>query len=250
MVSAFVGQVGGGKSFSSVRRMCSYMARGGRCVSNIRLVGWSDELGDLAGDSPVRPFLDSLGWEYQKGQYKYIPFDYMVANSQWFKEIPGGASRDLRTLCVIDEATDLFDSLDANKLRQDSGYRELFHFLRLSRHAHIDVLFICQDIDAINSRVRGLVGEIWKSTDMKNFVIHGFKISFPFDVFCLQRFDRRGKYELSREWVKKDVRVFGLYESEAFGGSLGIKWDGVAIDLEKGKKKMGVRVCLKCNFFL
>lgn len=237
MVSAFVGQVGGGKSFSSVRRMCSYMAKGGRCVSNIKLTGWNDDLQDLADDSPVRGFLDSLGWQYQAKQYKYISFDYMVVNSAWFKEIPGGASRDNRTLCVIDEATDLFDSLDANKLRQNSAYRELFHFLRLSRHAHIDVLFICQDIEAINSRVRGLVGEIWKSTDMKNFVIHGFKIPFPFDCFCLQRFDRRGKYELSREWVAKDERVFTLYESEAFGGSLGIKWDGVAISKEKGKKK-------------
>ena len=244
MISAFVGQVGGGKSFCSVRRMCSYMATGGRCASNIELTGWDNELNDLRPDSPVIDFLRSLGWNYQPRQYVYISYDIMVADSLWYQKIPAGISRDKRTLCVVDEATDLFDSLDANKLRQDSGYRGLFHFLRLSRHAHIDVLFIAQDIDSINSRLRGLISNMWKSTDMKNYRIHGFKIKFPFDVFCLQLFDRRGKYELKREWVKKDPRIFTLYQSEVFGGALGVKWDGVAVadgriseqEKKKGKK--------------
>lgn len=235
MIQAFVGLVGGGKSFCSVRRMCSYMASGGRCASNIRLTGWDDKLSDLSDDSPVRSYLFSLGWNYQKGQYLYIPYDEMVSNPLWYEKIPKGISRDKRTLCVVDEATDLFDTLDGGKLRQDSGYRQLFHFLRLSRHAHIDVLFVCQDISTINARLRALVANVWRSTDMKHFKIGIFKFGFPFDVFMLQLFDKTGKFQIKREYVKKDQRIFGLYESETFGGCLGVKWDGVAIDSDKGR---------------
>ena len=136
MIQAFVGLVGGGKSFCSVRRMMAYMALGGRVASNIRLVGYDDALGDLKDDSPVRDYLRSIGWNYQPKQYIYISYDEMCDNPQLFKKIPAGFSRDRRTLCVVDEATDLFDTLDGGRLRSDSGYRELFHFLRLSRHAH------------------------------------------------------------------------------------------------------------------
>lgn len=243
MIQAFVGLVGGGKSYCSTRRMMSYMALGGRVCSNIRLVGYDDKLGDLSETSPVRDYLRSIGWEYQARQYVYISYDEMCDNPQWFEKIPAGQSRDKRTLCVVDEATDLFDTLDGGRLRNDSGYRALFHFLRLSRHAHIDVLFICQDLNSINSRLRGLVANVWRSTDMRNFRLCTLKIAFPFDVFMLQLFDRQGRNELKREWVRKDSRIFGLYESETFGGCLGVKWDGVSVTenkLEKkGKKKMG-----------
>ena len=237
MIQAFVGLVGGGKSFCSVRRMLSYMALGGRCASNIKLTGWEDSLNDLRLDSPPVDFLRSLGWMYQPRQYVYIPFEDMVSDPEWYKRIPAGASRDRRTLCVIDEATDLFDTLDGGKLRFDSGYRGLFHFLRLSRHAHIDVLFVCQDIASINSRLRGLVANVWRSTDMKNFKLGIFRF-LPSDFFTLQLFDRTGKYLIKREFVRKDKRIFSCYESETFGGSLGVKWDGVAISDGRIKKKL------------
>lgn len=235
MIQAFVGLVGGGKSFCSVRRMLSYMALGGRCASNIRLTGWDEKSSDLSADCPPVSYLRSIGWEYQPKQYVYIPFEDMVSDASWFKRVPAGFNRDRRTLLVIDEATDLFDSLDGGKLRSDSTYRELFHFLRLSRHAHIDVLFVCQDLASINSRLKGLVANIWKSTDMRNFKIGIFKFGFPFDVFMLQLFDKSGKYLIKRDFVRKDSRLFQCYESETFGGALGVKWDGVAVDKDKGK---------------
>lgn len=245
MVEAFVGLVGGGKSFNSVRRMMAYMARGGRVCANIRLAGYDDSSGDLSPDSPVRDYLRSLGWEYQPRQYIYIPFDEMVRDFEWIKKVPAGLDRMHRTFLVVDEATDLFDTLDGSKLRSDSDYREIFHFLRLSRHVHVDVLFIAQDIESINRRLRGLVSGIWRSTDMKNFRLPVLKIRFPFDLFLLQLFDRTGKYETRREWLQKDPRIFDLYESEAFNQSLTVKWDGVAIRPEdgrirKGKKKMSI----------
>ena len=239
MVEAFVGLVGGGKSYNSVRRMMSYMALGGRCCSNILLTGWDSSASDLSADSPVRDYLRSIGWEYQPRQYVFIPFDEMVKDFSWIQRVPAGRDRDHRTLLVVDEATDLFDTLDGGRLRIDSDYREMFHFLRLSRHVHVDVLFIAQDIGSINSRLRGLVAYIWRSTDMKNFRLAKLKVSFPFDLFMLQQFDKSGKYEVKREWVKKDYRVFDLYESEAFNNSLSVKWDGVAVDSSQGQIKKG-----------
>ena len=243
MVEAFVGLVGGGKSYNSVRRMMAYMARGGRVCANIRLTGWDDSLNDLASDSPVRDYLRSIGWEYQAKQYIYIPFDEMVKDFEWIKRVPAGLDRMHRTFLVVDEATDLFDTLDGGRLKTDSEYREIFHFLRLSRHVHVDVLFIAQDIDSINKRLRGLVSGIWRSTDMKNFRLPVLKIRFPFDLFLLQLFDRTGRYETRREWLRKDTRIFGLYESEAFNQSLTVKWDGVAIQdgtIKEEKKKMNI----------
>ena len=243
MVEAFVGLVGGGKSYNSVRRMMAYMARGGRVCANIRLTGWDDSLNDLATDSPVRDYLRSIGWEYQAKQFIYIPFDDMVKDFEWIKRVPAGLDRMHRTFLVVDEATDLFDTLDGMKLKTDSEYREIFHFLRLSRHVHVDVLFIAQDIESINKRLRGLVSGIWRSTDMKNFRLPVLKIKFPFDLFLLQLFDRTGRYETRREWLRKDTRIFGLYESEAFNQSLTVKWDGVAIAdgaIKEDKKKMNI----------
>lgn len=239
MVEAFVGLVGGGKSYNSVRRMMAYMARGGRCCSNIRLSGWDDGEGDLGLDSPVRDFLRSIGWEYQPKQYIYIPFDEMVKDFEWIQRVPAGVDRQHRTFLVVDEATDLFDTLDGGRLKSDSAYREIFHFLRLSRHVHVDVLFIAQDIDSINKRLRGLVSGVWRSTDMKNFRLPVLKVKFPFDLFLLQLFDRTGKFETRREWLRKDGRIFGLYESEAFNQSLTVKWDGVAVSLDRGQIKEG-----------
>lgn len=228
-IEAFIGNVGGGKSYASVQRMLLYMAKGGRAVSNIRLSGWSDELQDLSPGSPCHQYLKAEKWNYQPQQYKYISFDKMVESGEWFKDIPAGENRNNRTLLVIDEATDLFDNLDRDKVRSDSTYRELFRFLRLSRHAHIDVLFICQDLSAINSRLRGLICGGWRSTDMKNFRLANLRLPFPFDVFMLQQLDRKMAYETKRFWVRKDPNIFACYESESFAGAIGVSWDGVVV---------------------
>lgn len=236
-VDAFVGKTGGGKSYNCVRLMCSYMARGGTVVTNILFEGWDIEGKTFRSESPVRKALETLGWRYQEGQYIYIPFDDMVSDARWFSRIPAGISREKRTLVVVDEATDLFDNLDRDKVRVDAGYRELFRFLRLHRHAHVDVIFICQDLTTINSRLRGLVKGIYRSTDMSGFRFASLgMIKFPFNVFLVQRFDSKGKTEISqRQWVKKRDMWFSCYKSEAFADDIGIKIEATAIDENAGK---------------
>ena len=223
MVEAFVGLVGGGKSYNSVRRMCNYIGNGGAVVTNILFTGWDVDRKDFTEDAPLFDYLrKQYHWQDQQGQYQYISFDEMCTMPGWFKRVPGGSDRLHRTFLCIDEATDLFDTLDRSKLSNDSVYRELFRFLRLSRHAHIDVLFVCQDINAINSRLRGLVSFIWRSTDLANFRVGGLKIALPVNCFLLQQFERTGKMEVRREFVAKEPDIFKLYESEAFHDKLGI----------------------------
>lgn len=252
-IEAFVGSVGGGKSYCSVKRMLAYMARGGRVVTNILLNGYDIDTSSFASDSPVLSYLRKIHkWEYQVGQYTYISFERMCEDSSWYRSIPAGQSRTLRTLLVVDEATDLFDTLDRDKARTDSMYRELFRFLRLSRHAHVDVLFICQDLASINSRLRGLVSGGWRSTDMGRYRLPFLRIKFPFDLFLLQKFNRKMDLEVSREWLAKDDDIFACYNSEAFGGDLNVSWDGVIINdgkiVKKGKmskfEKLLLIVCL------
>jgi zona occludens toxin (predicted ATPase) len=228
-IEAFIGNVGGGKSYNVVLRMLTYMSQGGRAVSNIRLKGYDDSLSDFAADSPCVAYLEKKGWQYQPKQYVYISFDDMVGCADWFARVPAGRDRKHRTLLVIDESTDLFDNLDRDKIRVDSKYRELFRFLRLSRHAHVDVVFICQDLSSINSRLRGLICGGWRSTDMQNFRIAGLRLPFPLDVFLVQQLDRRMSMETRRLWLRKDPDVFGCYESEVFGSKIGVAWDGVEI---------------------
>lgn len=237
MIEAFVGLVGGGKSFGATRRMCEYVIRGGVVCTNILFRGYDPETASFSPDSPFLVYLLSRQWQYQPGQYIYIPFDDMLEQETWFQRVPGGSDRTKRTLLCIDEATDLFDTLDRNKLSTNSGYRELFRFLRLSRHAHIDVLFICQDYFSINSRLRGLCGAIWKSTDMQNFRLPTFHIPLPINCFLLQKFDRTGRLELFREFIAKDQRIFNIYESETFHDALGISFSGQVGDGRvKGRK--------------
>lgn len=239
MVEAFVGLVGGGKSYSSVKRMCNYMSRGGVVVTNILFTGYDAESETFQQDAPVLSYLRTrYKWEYQHGQYIYISFDEMCSLPAWFHRVPGGVSRDKRTFLCIDEATDLFDSLDRGKLSNDSIYRELFRFLRLSRHAHIDVLFVCQDLNAINARLRGLVSFIWRSTDLKNFRLGGLKVALPVNCFLLQQFDRTGKLELRREFVAKEQAVFSLYQSEAFHDALGVTFSEPVADGRIKEQKM------------
>lgn len=238
MIEAFVGLVGGGKTFGATRRMCEYVLRGGVVCTNILFKGFDTATSTFDPGSPFLKYLKSRNWQYQQGQYVYISFDEMCESDTWFERVPGGVSRTQRTLLCIDESTDLFDTLDRNKLSSNSGYRALFRFLRLSRHVHVDVLFICQDYFSINSRLRGLCGSIWKSTDMQNFRLPTFHIPLPINCFLLQKFDRTGKLELYREFLQKDSRIFEIYESEAFHDALGISFSGVIGNGRLEERKM------------
>lgn len=68
MVEAFVGLVGGGKSYNSVRRMCNYIGNGGRVVTNILFTGYNIETKEFDANAPIFPYLvNHYQWQYQPG---------------------------------------------------------------------------------------------------------------------------------------------------------------------------------------
>lgn len=233
MIDACIGIPGSGKSFFAVHRALKYMAAGGAVFSNIRLHGVVDGAGagcgldrwELSPDSNVRKvLLREFNWIYQDGQYHYIDLETM--DNDFLAAIPRGVSKEKRILLILDEVNEWFDSLDNGLLKDKTSkgekYREMFKFLRLSRHYHIDVLFLLQDFSTLNARLRGLCASIWKSTDMQRMRVAGVPFRFPFPWFLWQQYDKTGKFMLYKQTWPKDQSIFSCYDSFCEFGAVGI----------------------------
>lgn len=264
MISACTGVPGSGKSFYAVQRALAYMASGGAVFSNIRLHG-VEKVDVVAGDgepgqpsgvwdqwklsaaSNVRSVLrKEYGWEYvdsHGGQYHYIDLDTM--DDGFLQAVPRG-SPSKRILLILDEVNEWFDSLDNGKLKEKDGrYREMFKFLRLSRHYHIDVLFLLQDFSTLNARLRGLCAGIIKTTDMQKMRVPGVPFCFPFPWFLLQEYDKSGKHCLKSTTWPKEKAIFSCYDSFCEFGAVSLSsvvfnsdFSGEGKPKKKGSSKM------------
>jgi len=246
MISCVVGLPGGGKSFYATKMILDYIGSGGVVFSNIRLKGIVDsqEKGffryKLPPETPAFKYLKRfLDWEYQDGQYSFI--DLSEYDESFLSSIPHG-SPEKRILLILDEVNEWFDSLDRGKLSSDAKYREMFKFLRLSRHYHIDVCFLLQDFNTLNVRLRGLCGKILKTTDMSNMRIAGIPFKFPFPWFLWHEFDGKGKTIVKTDIWPKDKEIFACYDSFCEFGQVGISGDVIQSNFgSSGRKKKGVK---------
>lgn len=223
MIEAMIGIPGGGKSFYAVQRSLSYMSAGGAVFTNIRFSGvelceGGEGLGKyrLSDDSPVRRVLRKhYNWEYVEGQYHYIDLE-TLDNTDLLSSVPRG-SKTKPILLVLDEVNEWFDSLDSGVLKGKDAkaekYRELFKFLRLSRHYHIDVLFLLQDFSTLNARLRGLCANVWRSTDMQKLRVPGIPFRFPFPWFLWQQYDKAGRVLVRSTTWPKEKHIFDCYDS-------------------------------------
>lgn len=219
MIEAMYGLPGGGKSFFAVQRALQYIAAGGAVFSNIRFSGTVVVDGGsgidkycLSCDSPVRDVLrKKYGWEYVDGQYHYIDLE-TLDNTDLLSSVPRG-SKSKPILLILDEVNEWFDSLDAARLKsKDEKYRELFKFLRLSRHYHIDVLFLLQDFATLNVRLRGLCQYVYRSFDLSKVQLPKIHIHGP-QWFLWQKFDKSSR-TLIKSWTwPKEKSIFSCYDS-------------------------------------
>lgn len=228
MIYAIVGIPGAGKSFLAVKTMLDYIASGGVCFSNIKLSGLEDSGEDgffrwkFKPDSPVLSYLSKvLKWDYQDGQYSYIDLDKY--DESFLSHVPSGTP-EKRILLILDEVNEWFDSNDRGKVQRDSKYNELFKFLRLSRHYHIDVCFVLQDFQTLNSRLRGLCAQVIQSRDLQATKIAGIPIPFPFKWFLWQYFNPKNGTPIKSVTWYKDPLVFACYDS--FVGFSGVPLAG------------------------
>lgn len=267
MIVAVVGIPGAGKSFWAVKTAMDYIASGGCVFTNIRFRGLvdtaeKDEQGKilpskdffrfkLEEKSAVRKYLKrSLKWDYQEGQYSYIPLDEY--DESFLSLIPQGQP-EKRLLLILDEVNEWFDSIDRGKLSSNAKYKELFKFLRLSRHYYVDVVFLLQDFNTLNPRLRALCAKIIKCTDMQKMKIAGFPIPFPFPWLLWKDYDNKGKPTGDAQTWVKDQDIFACYDSFCEHGAVGLSGQLVKTSFEssskkKGKKKMNIieRVVLYC----
>jgi len=217
MIEACFGVPGSGKTYYAVHRSLQYIASGGSVFSNIRFHGVERvepsgfDRYKLSDDSNVIPVLRKYyGWNYQDGQYHYIDLESM--DSDLLSCIPRG-TKSKPILLVLDEVNEWFDSLDGGKLKRDEKYREMFKFLRLSRHYHIDVLFLLQDFSTLNARLRGLCQNVYKSTDMQRLRVPGIPFRFPFPWFLFQQYDKSGRVCVRSQTYPKEQHIFRCYDS-------------------------------------
>lgn len=249
MIEACFGVPGSGKTYYAVHRSLQYIASGGSVFSNIRFHGVEPleepsgfERYKLSDNSNVISVLKQFyGWNYQQGQYHYIDLDSM--DSDLLSCIPRG-TKSKPILLVLDEVNEWFDSLDGGKLKRDEKYRELFKFLRLSRHYHVDVLFLLQDFSTLNARLRGLCQNIYKSTDMQRLRVPGIPFRFPFPWFLWQQYDKTGRMCLRSQTWPKEQHIFRCYDSFCEFGEISLSNSQFSSDFGKAgipqeeKKKM------------
>lgn len=231
MISAIVGVPGCGKTNRAVEIALEYMAAGGAVFTNIRFTDVEpnpDSQSDIdkwrikPDGYPVRA-LRMYDWEYQQGQYNFI--DLTAVSDDFLKLIPRG-SPTKPILLILDEVNEWFDSLDGGKLKgkseSDIKYQELFKFLRLSRHYHVDVIFLLQDFATLHVRLRKLCQYVYRSINLKNLKMPGLPLTlwgFPF--FCIVQMTNKGA--LVRKFLTSHKRwVFKCYDTHAEFGAVAI----------------------------
>ena len=241
MIEAFVGLIGGGKSFNAVARMAEYIASGGVVCTNIELMvdpwfnhRYSDKLKSFRVPYPVcsehlhfaddqffanahglRHFLRTkYKWELQPGQIIDLNNDQI--SGALHEHLPAGTA-EKPVLVVIDEAVDFFDTDD-----RSTANREFLTFLRYSRKLCIDIIMIAQEFTELNKRIRNQVQWVWTFKDLGTERIPVMRIKYPppyrFNIACAQwsgrRFGEAGEEPVRLQMRWKDQSVFGCYRTE------------------------------------
>jgi hypothetical protein len=114
---------------------------------------------------------------------------------------------------VLDEAVDFFDTDDRGKAN-----REFLSFLRHSRKQCVDMIFIAQDFNELNKRIRNQTHFIWTFWDMQTFKIPGIRSTLPPPwknmILCQQWNRNMSGGVLKRVWKTRDTGLFGCYRTD------------------------------------
>lgn len=222
MIEIFAGRLGGGKTYSAVRRAVDHLAGGHILFTNIEL-----NLPAIA--------------EYFANKYKLsdpTPNVHLLAEetiSELHTSIPRG-SAESKILVIIDEA-----HLWLNAREWSTNSKMLMRWLTQSRKFDCDVIFIVQHENNLDKQIVRLVQYIWKFRDMQKFRIEALGIGWPLPQFCQNQFDQDGRTLLRRRFIPKDKKIYGLYNTNAILRPVEInlaKLERVGVKAFKNKKNM------------
>ena len=97
--------------------------------------------------------------------------------------------------------------------------KDLVFFFTQHRKYGLDVVYIAQDLDRVDTVIRSMTQESVEVSNVRRKKFLGF-LSLPLDLFLLTYKDHSGNYSRVR-FVFPRRRVYGYYDSwQLFGGSM------------------------------
>jgi len=217
MIQAICGTVGGGKTLYAVLQIYEALRRGAHVSTNIHLVGWDIKTGAI--DSTKGMFKRLFKYRrIRPTQLQYLDFD---AISNLAAVLPAGRPES-RNIVVLDEVNEWFDSVDRDKIRTDSDFRNIQRFFRQSRKVYTDIYLVLQDFNTLNNRIRSLVSHVMFSRDLANLKAGVVPIGFLLRNWFFRRlYDNQSKTLTWRSMCRKETYAYGWYDTyQTYGGAI------------------------------
>lgn len=197
MIEIYQGRLGSGKTYSTVPRILSHLAKGLTVVLNV----------ELNFQECFEYCKRHYGVEIQEGQLRYFDSDDLL---NLYKNIPFG-QKGAPILIVIDEASMWIGSKDWQKTHKNNP--DFLPWLRQSRKVFQDIIFVAQSAKDVDAGVRRLCQFIWGFRDMDRFPLLGLPL-FKGRIRWIQ-LDLDGKTVLNSGFKKKDTEIFKCYNTNA-----------------------------------
>ncbi|MDD4414887.1 MAG: zonular occludens toxin domain-containing protein [Oscillospiraceae bacterium] len=217
MIQAVCGTVGGGKTLYAVLQIYEALRRGCHVSTNIHLVGWDHGTGAIDLSKGMFKRLAKYR-RIKPTQLQYLDFD---AISNLAAVLPAGRP-DARNIVVLDEVNEWFDSVDRDKIRTDSDFRNIQRFFRQSRKVYTDIYLVLQDFNTLNNRVRSLVSHVMFSRDLANLKAGIVPIGFLLRNWFFRRlYDNQSKTLTWRSMCRKETYAYNWYDTyQTYGGAI------------------------------
>jgi zona occludens toxin (predicted ATPase) len=210
MISILYGQVGAGKTYTSIKDFIIPALKQNRNIyTNIDF-----------GTPKFYPLQEySKIIEYKFSLYLKKPISNKIhlvneTNLLHLLELPAKMAEASRvpagSLVVVDEAQDIFYYLDVNKVN-----RQIYTFLSWSRHLGVDLLFLTQSPQLLNSQIRNLARGNY--IEVKNMSQFSFKKMYRLRWYS---YESIGEQEpLKQKFGSYDRQIFDLYQSFQIEGA-------------------------------
>lgn len=189
LVWGVVGNLGGGKTLSSVALGVECMLNGYMVVSNVTF-----DLERISSDYSS-PWVKKLYKHISLDDPDFDPFAIPCGD-------PRGSGGERRVVVILDEVAEWIDQYSSAK---DPRIKRLWSWLRHSSKRSQDIVIICQRQEYINKVVRTLIARwIWVD-DMAVWRIPKLRMRIPFcKNLVMQRvYDRLGNMIGAVSWLKK-----------------------------------------------
>lgn len=192
-----VGTMGGGKSYYGAEIALKCWEQGGVVMSNM---DWNEDA------------LDEINPLFLREQHRKLPENVL----DWHKVFIGGAE-GAENILLVDESAMIFHTWDAAESRKRN--RGLFDVLVMSRKLGLDVYFISQHGDNVDSALRRMAQTEIKCVNVKKQipVLGPWLAKAKGDFLRITRNPER-RQELTREYVRFRQRVGDIYQTDALRG--------------------------------